>query len=165
MTHESYMYAKDGHNRRLAFLGRRSMKMFATLFLHSCLNAPSLSPEARTYILRLLEPSELDNVLHTSRLGDNVGRTLQLEKAMRWTPAVTDGQLGPLETGLFKIRGVCLEALVGAVYHQAGAQKASRFFHASILPTLLDSTFPQGVPEEVRNLATLRQTEAEKALA
>ncbi|EPQ31411.1 uncharacterized protein PFL1_00746 [Pseudozyma flocculosa PF-1] len=165
MTHESFMYAKDGHNRRLAFLGRRSLKMFVVLFLHSCLNTASLSASSRSYIQRLLESPDLEDVVHTSRLGDKIGRELQLEKAMRWTPAVTDGQRGPLETGLFKIRGVCLEALVGAVYHHSGADKASRFFHARILPSLLSETFPQGLPDEIKELAARRQEEADKALA
>jgi hypothetical protein len=86
--------------------------MFLSIFLHS--NAHT-SQRAATL---LGSPDALADVLKTSRLGDKVGRTLKLEQIMRWTPAVLDGQRGPVETGLFKIRGVTVEALVGAIYHQ-----------------------------------------------
>ena len=59
----------------------------------------------------------MDELLLTARLGDGVGRKLGLEQVMRWQPAIADGQRGPKETGLFKIRGVTVEALVGAIYH------------------------------------------------
>ncbi len=68
-------------------------------------------PSARIALRRGLDP------LHP-RLGDKVGRSLALESVMRWTPAVSDGQMGPRETGLFKVRGVAVEAIVGAIYHQ-----------------------------------------------
>ena len=78
---------------------------------------------------------------------------------MRWTPASayasrlsteadaatgsekersdsTDGEGGGRESGLYKIRGVCVEALVGALYHQHGAHVARLFFDSQILPTL-----------------------------
>lgn len=65
-----------------------------------------------------VSPAKVDTLLQTSRLGDHVGRLLKLADVMRWTPAVNDGQQGPKETGLFKIRGVTVEALIGAIYHQ-----------------------------------------------
>lgn len=140
--------------------------MFTTLFLHSSLNASSLESTSWDYISNLLEsPAHVDDILHTSKMGDSIGRQLGLEKVMRWTPAVTDGQLGPKETGLFKIRGVCLEALVGAVYHHAGAEKASNFFHAYILPTLVQETFPSGVPSEIAERASQLSQSAKSALS
>ena len=148
VTHESYLNAREGHNRRLAFVGRRTLKLFTTLFLHSRLQTLSKNDAAHVYISRLLEsPSAVDSILTTHRLGDKVGRALALEKVMRWTPAVTDGQLGPKETGLFKVRGVAVEALVGAIYHQKGAMEASKFFYSWILPSLLQDGFPGPVPE------------------
>lgn len=121
ITHESWDNGTGltGHNRRLSFLGRRAMNMFMSLFLH--LNVAGTSAEGGVHgsVARLLSASEeVDSVLQTSRLGDGVGRALRLEEVMRWQPAVSDGQVGPKETGLFKIRGVTVEAFVGAVYHQ-----------------------------------------------
>lgn len=151
MTHESYLNAREGHNRRLAFVGRRTLKLFTTLFLHSRLQSAPKGDAAHVYISRLLEsPSAVDSILTTHRLGDKVGRHLGLEKVMRWTPAVSDGQLGPKETGLFKVRGVAVEALVGAIYHQKGAMEASKFFHNTILPSLLQDGFPGPVPEQLK---------------
>ena len=151
MTHESYLNAREGHNRRFAFVGRRTLKLFTTLFLHSRLQGLSKGDAAHIYINRLLEsPSAVDTILSTHRLGDKVGRELGLEKVMRWTPAVSDGQLGPRETGLFKVRGVAVEALVGAIYHQKGAHEAQKFFNKHILPSLLQEGFPGPVPEELK---------------
>ncbi|GAK68085.1 uncharacterized protein PAN0_038d6318 [Moesziomyces antarcticus] len=151
VTHESYLNAREGHNRRLAFVGRRTLKLFTTLFLHSRLQ--SLAPgAARTYINHLLESaSAVDAILSTHRLGDKVGRNLALESVMRWTPAVSDGQMGPRETGLFKVRGVAVEAIVGAIYHQNGAMAASSFFHSAVLPELLQDGFPAPVPQELKD--------------
>ncbi|SJX64205.1 uncharacterized protein SRS1_14858 [Sporisorium reilianum f. sp. reilianum] len=150
VTHESFLNACEGHNRRLAFVGRRTLKLFTTLFLHSRLQTTSKGDAAHDYINRLLEsPTAVDTILSTHRLGDKIGKGLGLEKVMRWTPAVTDGQLGPRETGLFKVRGVAVEALVGAIYHQKGASEASQFFQSWILPSLLQEGFPGPVPEEL----------------
>lgn len=125
-THESWNHglSTDGHNRRLGFIGRRALQMFLTIFLHS--NARTSQRAAAL----LSSPDALADVLKTSRLGDKVGRTLKLEQIMRWTPAVLDGQRGPVETGLFKIRGVAVEALVGAIYHQ----HVSRCIELSAVP-------------------------------
>ncbi len=43
--------------------------------------------------------------------------------------------------GLYKVRGVAVEALVGAIYHEKGAQEASKVFHKLILPQLLQDGF------------------------
>lgn len=126
ITHESWDHGTmAGHNRRLAFLGRRAMKFFLNLFL-----AQHSGNE------HLLTTENVDLLLQTSIVGDYVGRTLKLGEVMRWTPAVNDGQKGAKETGLFKIRGVTVEALVGAIYHQHGAQAAKSFFASRILPEL-----------------------------
>ncbi|KAF6767655.1 Ribonuclease III domain protein [Kalmanozyma brasiliensis GHG001] len=161
VTHESYLNAREGHNRRLAFVGRRTLKLFTTLYLHSRLQTASKGDAVHNYINRLLEsPSAVDSILSTHRLGDKVGRELGLEKVMRWTPAVTDGQLGPRETGLYKVRGVAVEAIVGAIYHQKGAFEASKFFHSWVLPSLLEDGFPGPVPEELTKGIALPKAQA-----
>ncbi|CAO1634919.1 unnamed protein product [Parajaminaea phylloscopi] len=147
ITHESYDHGegKVGHNRRLGFIGRRAMHMFLALFL-SRLPASALSsssppasststPSSDPYST-LLTSDNLDSLLETRVLGDAVGRSLKLEEVMRWTPAVSDGQTGPRETGLFKIRGAAVEAFVGAFYHQHGAAAARAFFQSRVLPHL-----------------------------
>jgi len=98
----------------------------------------------------------MKDLLNTQRLGDSVGRSLNLGEVMRWMPAVVsavellfveiwplmlcffqaDGQKGPKETGLYRIRGVAVEALLGAIYHQHGAQAAKGFFSSKVLPML-----------------------------
>ncbi|PWN32230.1 uncharacterized protein FA14DRAFT_162427 [Meira miltonrushii] len=126
ITHESWdQGVLAGHNRRLAFLGRRAMKFYLNLFL-----AQHPGNE------HLLKTEKVDTLLQTSIIGDYVGRALKLGEVMRWTPAVNDGQKGAKETGLFKIRGVTVEALVGAIYHQHGAQAAKSFFASRVLPEL-----------------------------
>lgn len=147
MTHESFRNGRQGHNRRLAFLGRRSLKMFTSLYLFEQLQASNGAAPSE-YIRKLVNSTaSVDAMLVTSRLGDKVGRQLQLEKVMKWTPNVIDeGQLGPRETGLFKVRGSCVEALLGAVYHERGAHVALQFFNASILPILVREIFPKPVP-------------------
>lgn len=36
----------------------------------------------------MAETSKINDLLHTSKLGDFVGRSLNLHEVMRWTPAV-----------------------------------------------------------------------------
>lgn len=150
MTHESYRTAIEGHNRRLAFIGRRSLKLFTTLYVHAQLQA-SPNQASSDYLKKLLEsPVAIDSILTTSRLGDKVGRRLRLEQVMRWTANVTDTSLGPRETGLLKVRGVCFEALFGAVYHERGAQVAQHFFTSSILPIFIHELFPTPMPDFIK---------------
>ena len=112
---------------------------------------------AHVYINRLLEsPTAVDSILLTHRLGDKVGRQLALEKVMRWTPAVSDGQLGPKETGLFKVRGVAVEAgageqaLLGAA--PAGSSRGCGFVATELGEFLIVDLFvDQGQSLWVRN--------------
>lgn len=119
------------------------MYLYLSLFLHSQMaqaaatssssSASSASAAASSF---LSSTDQLEKLLQTSRLGDSVGRSLKLEQVMRWRPAVSDGQAGPKEIGLFKIRGTTVEALIGAIYHQHGAAAAQAFFGAKVLPEL-----------------------------
>lgn len=121
----AWCVGKDAELARNALIGRRALKFFLSLFI-------ATHGGGRV----ALSNDRIEELLHTSKLGDHVGRSLRLEEVMRWTPAVNDGQQGPKETGLFKIRGVCVEALVGAIYHQHGAQAARAFFASRVLPKL-----------------------------
>lgn len=57
------------------------MKFYLSLFLTRHADGAMLSSE------------KIDDLLHTSKLGDSVGRPLKLAEVMRWTPAVvSDGE-------------------------------------------------------------------------
>ncbi|UZJ57097.1 hypothetical protein CBS101457_006417 [Exobasidium rhododendri] len=147
ITHESWDHGvSSGHNRRLSFIGRRAMKFYLTLFLIK-----------HSKDSNLVQPARLKDLLNTQKLGDNVGRSLKLGEVMRWMPAVDEGQKGPKETGLYRIRGVAVESLLGAIYHQHGAQAAMGFFSAKILPTL--NTFSEEEAEALKG-AIVNEREA-----
>ncbi|KAI3628417.1 hypothetical protein CBS14141_000120 [Malassezia furfur] len=168
LTHESWMYGMQGHNRRLAFLGRRALKTYLSLYLFDVLakagRAESL-PEAEIRFLQniLSSPQGVDNLLRTQTLGDHVGRSLQLERVMRWHPTIrVDPATGTQETGLFKVRGACVEAVMGAIYHYRGAQVAQQFFLSRILPNL--SSLVESCPKSLQEAITKTSNEATEAL-
>ncbi len=194
----------SGHNRRLSFLGeqvkrsshissiprlladplvssplkgRRALKAFLVMFFHDLLLHVE-SAEAQSSLRNALfgvESTLLADMLHTSLLGKNAGQSLQLERVMRWTPAILPSSspsstsssssdsssssssavmaaLESRETGLWRVRGVCLEAVVGALYHQHGAQLAQLFFRSQVLPTLTGraGVWPDELPHSVQ---------------
>lgn len=121
-THESWMHGMKGHNRRLAFMGRRAMKTYMTLFLYQALSqaaASNASSTDVTYFQELLaSPDSIGPLLTRQQLGSTVGRSLGLEKVMRWKSIMhLDPASGTQETGLYAVRGSCVEALLGAIYH------------------------------------------------
>lgn len=62
-----------------------------------------------------------DDVLNTYKLGEFVGGAWQIERVMRWTPALVEpSDAGVLlrSSGLFKVRGAVVEAVVGGIFHQ-----------------------------------------------
>jgi hypothetical protein len=107
ITHESWDHGMNSdHNRRLSFLGesrragiryeeiltycpgRRAMKFYISLFLSK------YSPDGNMLSSKNRSPSEVVNeLLHTSKLGDSVGQKLKLAEVMRWTPAIVSIQL------------------------------------------------------------------------
>lgn len=114
-----------------------------------------------------------DRALHTRMLGERVGGAWKLEKAMRWAPntpgheqagSSPEALLG--DSGLFKIRGATVEAVVGGVFHQfvslpsmpevnsniyhilQGGVAAHRLFHTRVLPHVAST-----LPLEYRNPA------------
>ena len=69
--------------------------------------------------------------LFTNLLGEYVGTAWDLSKVMLWTPAVpgykgkgVDRRLAPgditapARTGLYKVQGVAVEAIMGGIFHQ-----------------------------------------------
>ncbi|WFC99265.1 hypothetical protein MYAM1_002009 [Malassezia yamatoensis] len=185
LTHESWMYGAQGHNRRLAFLGRRALKTYLSLYFFAALNQAERSetiPEHEVRFLRntLSSPHGVDRYLRTQDLGDHVGRALQLEKVMRWQPAAVctcyltqnlDSSAGTQQSGLFKVRGTCVEAITGAIYHgrvcrivtdNQGAQVAQQFFHSRIMPNL--DTLLKEAPESIRQEISQTSQKATEAL-
>ena len=106
----------------LTLSGRRALKTYMSLFLFDILAQATRSQASSadlTYLQNILAtPHSVDQLVATHRLGDHVGRAMGLEKVMRWHPTVRlDGASGQQESGLFKVRGACVEAVLGAIYH------------------------------------------------
>ncbi|GAA5897309.1 hypothetical protein JCM5296_000995 [Sporobolomyces johnsonii] len=119
---------RNGHNEKLSFVGRRLLRLHLTLHLHTRLSTthPSLLSNS-------LSQRALDAVLNTKQLGATVGAVWRLEDAMRWREVRgPDGMM----TGLWKIRGMGVEAIVGAAFTTQGIETSSRLFHQLILPHL-----------------------------
>ncbi|CAE6417589.1 unnamed protein product [Rhizoctonia solani] len=159
ITHNSW---RDGveHNNRQAFIGRRVLNAYLMTFFHAHtiltptppLTQPLSDPPADLKISKLPSPNDtleqdFDNlskvVLHTRALGEHVGAAWQLERVMRWVPnfdhhidvdgiRVDEGG----SSGLYKIRGTTVEAVVGGVFYQFGGVAAHRLFHTRVLPHL-----------------------------
>ncbi|KOS15592.1 putative mitochondrial ribosomal protein [Malassezia pachydermatis] len=168
LTHESWMHGVQGHNRRLAFIGRRALKTYMSLFLFDILAQATRSQASSadlTYLQNILAtPHSVDQLVATHRLGDHVGRAMGLEKVMRWHPTVRlDGASGQQESGLFKVRGACVEAVLGAIYHYRGAQVAQQFFLARILPHL--NMLHEQASDLVRSKISQASEEATQALS
>lgn len=155
ITHISWERGTQGHNARLGFLGRRVLHAYLLLFLHECsLPSPSHLPSKnapipptdrlRTSVFSRKTPNTSstpsyddisDRLLNTYILGEHVGAAWELERIMRWTPAVADVDTLQNErpdtvlrsSGLYKVRGATVEGLVGGMFHQ----------FVSVLPPLL----------------------------
>ncbi|KAL8278167.1 hypothetical protein RQP46_009340 [Phenoliferia psychrophenolica] len=108
LTHKSVgETVNTGHNEKLAFMGRRILRLHLTLHLNTAL-APF--PDL---LAHYVTQESIDLLLDTRELGAGAGAALQLERALRWREVRgPDGR----PTGLFKSRGCALEAVVGAVY-------------------------------------------------
>ncbi|CAE6461185.1 unnamed protein product [Rhizoctonia solani] len=159
ITHNSWRDANH-HNNRQGFIGRRVLHAYLMAFFHANtpmtptppLTKPPSDPPTDLKISQLPSPNDtleqdFDNlsemVLHTRALGEHVGAAWQLERVMRWVPNFdhhTDaGGIRADEggsSGLYKIRGTTVEAVVGGVFYQFGAVAAHRLFHTRVLPHL-----------------------------
>ncbi|GAA5935086.1 hypothetical protein JCM3775_004698 [Rhodotorula graminis] len=122
-----------GHNEKLAFVGRRVLRLHLTQHLFTRLSSshPALLAQALTAPSR--SPLSLDALLDTKNLGAGVGRQWGVEGALRWREVRGhDGEV----TGLYKCRGSAVEAVVGAVYTTQGIDASSHVFEHLVLPHL-----------------------------
>ena len=87
-----------------------------------------------------------------------MGKALRLVEIMRWRAASPDGQARLMNSGMFKIRGTVVEALVGAIYHQYGAAVAQAFFESQVLPIV------RGVPKEMEAAVQERVAKGQQLL-
>ncbi|KZP11431.1 hypothetical protein FIBSPDRAFT_913615 [Athelia psychrophila] len=79
LTHGSHdKAANDGHNARLAFIGRRVMQTYTSLLLHS---SPACDPSHDHEFI-------VGRTLNTYALGQYVAPHLQLARIVRWRPTV-----------------------------------------------------------------------------
>lgn len=160
LTHESWKHGAKGHNRRFAFLGRRAATSSLTIFLYDVAKSDSSAAAFARSVLA--DAARVENILETRSLGARAGRELGLEKVMRWQPTMlVDPEHGKQETGLYKVRGRCLEAVFGALLHYRGAHVAQLFFYERILPTL---DFGR-MPDEFRDIVRYTSDDAAKALS
>jgi len=171
VTHASWNKGAEGHNGRLIFLGRRVMNAYLNMFLVTHLGVPSMSmhkprkssPKAKANDA-FPEP-EFDftfvseRLLDTYILGEHVGSAWELQNVMRWTPALpmsaaptssTPPLLALRSSGLYKVRGACVEATIGGIFHQYGGKVAHRIFHTHILPHLAKEGL--GLPRQLAEI-------------
>ncbi|CAL1695262.1 unnamed protein product [Somion occarium] len=147
LTHASHKDAIVSHNARLSFIGRRVLKTYLLLFLHS---SPALH-SAHDYELIL------ERTLNTYVLGEHVAPTWSLGRVLKWSPVNISPQVASgsdysnldpkfsRSVGLYKVQGAAVEAVVGGVFHQYGGAIAHRLFHTRILPHLLLPGRPEGL--------------------
>lgn len=138
------------NNARLSFIGRRVLKSYLLLFVHS---SSAVKPHHDYDHI-------VERALNTYVLGEFVGPRWELGKVMKWTPATRDEALaqdpmGALQLskeasrsiGLYKVQGTAVEAVVGGVFHQFGGHVAHRLFHTRLLPHILLPGTPEGLPD------------------
>ncbi|KAN0125612.1 Ribonuclease-III-like domain containing protein [Russula decolorans] len=137
LTHLSHHDSVTGHNSRFAFLGRRTLEAYMLLFLQGL---PVAAEHDHSRIAA--------RVLNTHSLGEYVDPHWRLQDVMRWVPPRA-GQLGldGRASGLHKIAGTMVEAVVGGVFHQFGGSITHRLFHTRMLPHLLQPGSPFGLPD------------------
>jgi len=176
-THVSWERGVQGHNARLGFVGRRVLHTYLLLFLHECsLPPPSFTPSKNASIspserLRnsvlgaggstpLTQPYEdiSEKLLNTYVLGEHVGAAWELERVMRWTPAMAEMDTLKAErpdtilrsSGLYKVRGATVEGVMGGIFHQFGGSVAHRVFHTRVLPHIYQFGLPTSLHEKMR---------------
>lgn len=114
VTHKSIAGIHEDHQSRLSFLGRRTLRF--QLMLHLLESGKSVEDE----VFRCLD---------TSKLGETIGNDWELERVMRWS---TNSE----NSGVYKVRGSTVEAVVGAISHQYGQEISNKIFKSKILPKL-----------------------------
>ncbi|KZT56272.1 hypothetical protein CALCODRAFT_471246 [Calocera cornea HHB12733] len=138
ITHMSWLGGIEGHHARFVFLGRRALRASTFMFLQS----PEVhNPQSKYDIAPWNEAvaSAAAQMLDTHVLGKEVGRVWELERVMRWIPHIpdsTDIDRVLLSSGLLKVRGATVEAVIGGLVHQHGGLVAHRAFLTRVLPHL-----------------------------
>lgn len=147
--------ARSQHNAKLSFLGRRILRLYLSIFYHAHAslleqardqrhaNPNFPTPSSSTLASLKLCEAALEEALDSRALGRYVGSRWELEDNMVWR-AMTGRDGRP--TGLTKISGQAVEAIIGGVFRQYGAATALQVFNSRILPFL-------PLPQELRGPA------------
>ncbi|EJT99241.1 hypothetical protein DACRYDRAFT_82342 [Dacryopinax primogenitus] len=138
VTHTSWGGGMEGHNGRFIFLGRRFLRANMFMFLQS---AEVHAPESKFVVPPWSEEIEAasQKMLETHILGRDIGSAWELERVMRWVPIMpdsTDRERIFVSSGLYKVRGATVEAVMGGILHQYGGLVAHRAFQTRIVPHL-----------------------------
>ncbi|KAK4046891.1 hypothetical protein OIV83_005787 [Microbotryomycetes sp. JL201] len=134
-----------GHGEKLAFIGRRVLRLHLAAYLSTALVHDSYAQA--TY----LSDESLSRILETKELGANVGRVWGLERALRWREV--RGPNGEM-TGLYKSRGTAVEALLGAIYTQQGIEASTKTFNELVLPHL---SLTSGLRRAIENIGSTEE--------
>jgi len=154
LTHASHKDAAVSHNARLGFIGRRVLKTYLLLMLHS---NPTISDQHDHNLI-------LDRTLNTYVLGEHVAPKWSLDSVLRWKPVRIDSNVGEggfsstnpaliRGVGLYKVQGTTVEAVMGGIFHQFGGAVAHRVFHTRLLPHILLPGRPEGLHDAYHGLA------------
>lgn len=113
------------HNTKLSLIGRRVLRLYLAVFLHAHNSTPKSADSSMNDLL--------ERLAHTHTLGRYVAPRWNLERNMHWRQMVgPDGR----PTGLEKISGQAVEAILGGLYRQYGAAVALQVFNSRILAFL-----------------------------
>lgn len=148
-------------------VGRRVIESYLLLFLNSS------SALKGTHDLDAI----LNRTVNSYILGEHVGSSWGLGRALRWTPAVPASQVSSIThdsrkllrgVGFYKVQGDTVAAVIGGIYHQfvslrysftlkyrardcwtlkQGATVAQRVFHTRMLPKLFLERSSEGLPD------------------
>lgn len=143
------------HNTKLSLIGRRVLRLYLAVFLHAHNSTKTLGDAPLNDLL--------ERLAHTHTLGRYVAPRWNLERNMAWREMIgPDGR----PTGLEKISGQAVEAILGGLYRQYGAAIALQVFNSRILAFL---PLPSDLREPAINLAQkygdLAATQSEASLS
>ncbi|PYH48835.1 mitochondrial 54S ribosomal protein mL57 [Aspergillus saccharolyticus JOP 1030-1] len=141
VTHKSFDQGRRGYNDRLAFLGKRIVKLQASLAL---VQSPAPSPPTRdSYGRKPFEHPDLEGLANLSYNTKNfmthkdkmatLAQKYELEKVLRWSPRL------PLDlkaSGLELILAHTMYAIIGAIALEKGGEVANKVARERILSPL-----------------------------
>ncbi|KAJ1927079.1 54S ribosomal protein L3 mitochondrial [Tieghemiomyces parasiticus] len=123
LTDISYRSNKTPNNRRHCWLGRRVIDLYAGEYFY--VKYPNVPANAL---------GNLHDIHFSSYALGVIGKELGLPFVMRWTPSDNEGK----NLGLNIALGRTVQAIVGAIYEEQGADAAKRFVHAFLLSRAFD---------------------------